>query len=174
MHKKTLSLFLLAATAVIPAFAQEKRGPSTEAERTKAVAAIDDLEKNPFGPDAKEQRRWLIFWLAEVPDIHVSVCLLLPDLPKNGKKDSDILFGQMMFAGAKYAIQHKDDPANNLAQFQAGLAGAMRMYEVLVSQNPKDRQPKLDELLERLHAGTLDAYVADTAPKACSASLKAQ
>src|ERR1700744_944026 len=107
MHKKMLSFFLLAITAVFPAFAQEKRGPSTEAERTKAVAAIDDLEKNPFGPDAKEERRWLIFWLTEVPDIHVSVCALLPDMPKDDKKDSTIIFGQMMFAGAKYAIQHK-------------------------------------------------------------------
>ena len=174
MHKKTLSLLLVALTAAVPAFAQEKRGPSTEAERTKAVAAIDDLEKNPFGPDAKEERRWLIFWLTEVPDIHVSVCALLPDMPKDDKKDSAIIFGQMMFAGAKYAIQHKDDPANNLAQFQAGLAGAIRLYEGLVSQNPKDRQPKLDELVERLHAGTLDAYVAEKAPKACSASMKAQ
>src|ERR1700753_3684766 len=88
MHKKMLSLILLAITAFVPAFAQAKRGPSTEAERTKAIAAIDDLEKNPFGADAKEERRWLIFWLAEVPDIHVSVCSLLPDMPKDDKKDS--------------------------------------------------------------------------------------
>jgi len=167
MQKKFFSFFLLALFAVGPAIAQDKRGPSTEAERTKALAAIDDLEKNPLGPDAKEERRWLTIWLIEVPDVTVSVCTLLPDLPKGDKKDSDIIFGQMMFSAARYVILHLDKPQNKLAEYQEGVAGVLKVYRFLLAQNPKDRQPKLDDLVQRQDAGTLDAYVQEKAATAC-------
>lgn len=173
---RSLLLSLLALALLPSAFAQkpaEKRGPSTPEERARALTFIDDLEKNPFGSNAKAERQWLTIWLIEVPDIHVQVCTLLPDMPKGDKKDSNILFVQMMFGGAKYAIEHKDDPVNELAQFQAGVPSALRLYEVLLAQNPKDRQPKLDDLVARMHAGTLDSYIAEQVPKTCTASTKA-
>jgi len=167
MQTKLVSLFLSILVASIPTLAQDKRGPSTEEERTKAIASIADLEKNPFGAEAKEERRWLTLWLIEVPDIHVKVCTLLPNLPKGDKKDSNIIFTQMMFSSAGYAIQHMNDPSDDLAQYSAGVNGALRLYEILLAANPKDRQPALDDLVQKRDAGTLNAYVKEKAATTC-------
>jgi hypothetical protein len=160
MRNKPLSLLVLLLMAAVPCLAQDKRGPSTEEERTKALAAIDDLEKNPLGPSAKEERRWLTLWLIEVPDIHAAYCTdLYPDRPKGDKADSFIISTQMMFSGARYAIQHPGSTADDIGQFIAGVEGSLRTYEVLVVQKPKDQQPALDELLKKRAAGTLGDYV---------------
>ena len=65
----TLFVFIGLSTA-----AQRKRGPSTPEERAKAVQFAHDLEANPLGPQAKNEREWLTLWLIEVPDITVEVC----------------------------------------------------------------------------------------------------
>ena len=58
----------------------------------------------------------------------------------------------------------KDD---RLAEYQAGVEGALRVYEVLVKANPKDRQPYLDDLIQRREAGTLAQFVKERAEAAC-------
>jgi hypothetical protein len=153
---------------VVSASAQNKRGPSTEEERTHALAAIDDLEANPLGENAKEERRWLTVWLIEVPDIHVGFCLeLLPELPKGSKQDSDIIGIQLMYSGARYAIQHLGSSADSIDQYQAGVNGALKVYDALLAIRPKDRQAKLDDLLQRRTSGTLPEYVKERASAVC-------
>jgi hypothetical protein len=147
--------------------AQDKRGPSTPAEREQALATIDSLEARPLDSTLIDQREWLLKWLIDVPDIHVQICLLLPDLPKGDKKDSNVIFVQMMLSGARYAIEHKDEPVNSIAQYQSGVRGAFRVYEALLRERPKDRQPALDELLKKRDDGTLDAYVQEQAASKC-------
>ncbi len=167
MQNPRVVFVVLGLLCVSTLSAQSKRGPSTPEERTRALAAIDDLEQNPLGPNAQEERRWLTLWLIEVPDIHVSVCTLLPDLPKSDKKDSNIIFTQMVFSAGRYAIQHLNSPADELAQYLAGVEGSLHVYQVLLAQNPKDRQPKLDELVQKKDDGTLSAYVAEKAATTC-------
>jgi hypothetical protein len=155
-------------TAMAPAFAQSKRGPSTEAERATALAAIDDLEKNPLGPNAKDERRWLTIWLIEIPDIHIGFCpAVLPNLPKGTKNDADILSTQLMYSGARYAIEHIGSTAEDPGQYVTAVQGTLRMYEVLVAQKPKDQLPAMDALLKQRDAGTLDDYVKAQAAAHC-------
>jgi hypothetical protein len=54
-----------------------------------------------------------------------------------------------------------------LAEYQAGVEGALRVYEVLVKANSKDRQPYLDDLIQRREAGTLAQFVAERASASC-------
>jgi hypothetical protein len=49
--------------------------------------------------------------------------------------------------------------SDRLAQYQAGVEGALRLYENLLKSKPKDRQPYLDTLLRRRAAGTLAEFV---------------
>jgi hypothetical protein len=164
--RKTLLCLLCVLFVSVSASSQDKRGPSTPEERNKALAMIEDFEKNPLGPSAKDERQWLTIWLIEVPDIHVKICTLI-DLPKGSKKDSDVIFSAMMFGGAREAIEHKDDPVDELAQYRAGMASALKVYELLIAQNPKDRQPALDDLIQKRGAGTLDVWVSERAAKEC-------
>jgi hypothetical protein len=56
-------------------------------------------------------------------------------------------------------IEHPEQQNDREAEYEAGAAGALRIYETLLKANAKDRQPYRDELLRRRDAGTLDDFV---------------
>ena len=143
------------------------RGPSTPEERKQALEYIQDFEANPLGPHAVEEREWVLRWIIEVPDIHVSVCTILDKLPKGDKKDASTVFIAETFSQTAFLIQNPDKQDDRLAEYQAGVEGALRVYEVLLKANPKDRQPFLDDLIERREAGTLAQFVKERAEAAC-------
>jgi hypothetical protein len=169
MFLRSLSAALVGCTLLLAPVAASAadRGPSTPEERAKALAIVKDNETNPLGPDAQEQRRWLLVWLTQVPDITVHACAIFDRLPKSGKKDSDLIFGQTVFSQAAFIIQNPGMKEDRLAEYQAGVEGALRVYEVLVKANPKDRQPYLDDLIQRREAGTLAQFVKERAEAAC-------
>jgi hypothetical protein len=169
MFLRTFSAALLSCTlllASISSFAAD-RGPSTPEERAKALTIIRDNEANPLAPNALEQRRWLLVWLAQVPDITVKACMIFEKLPKSGKKDSDLIFGQTVFSQAAFLIQNPDKKDNLLAQYQAGVEGALRLYENLLKTNPKDKDAYLDDLIQRREAGTLTQFVKERVASSC-------
>ena len=53
------------------------------------------------------------------------------------------------------------------AEYQAGVEGALRVYELLLKANPKDRDPYLDDLIRRREHGTLTQFVKERAVAAC-------
>ncbi|MGA2349057.1 MAG: hypothetical protein ABSF70_01380 [Terracidiphilus sp.] len=135
------------------------RGPSTPEERKQALSFIQDFESNPLGPNAIQEREWVLQWIIGIPDVHVSMCMVLDKLPKGDKKDGGTIFAAELFSQTAFLLQNPDKQDDLLAQYQAGVEGALRVYEVLLKANPKDRQPYLDELIERRDAGTLVDFV---------------
>src|SRR5215212_2200671 len=87
-------LAVIAFVAVHPCTAQ-KRGPSTPEERGRAVNLTRFLEDDPLNEKAPDARRWLLTWLADVPDISVTICadFLQPIMGKDKNYGSEI-FGQ--------------------------------------------------------------------------------
>ena len=161
-------LLVALACSLQNASAQNDRGPSTAEERARALSTIDDLEANPLGPAAKEERAWLIKFLIQVPDLHVGICAdLLGDLPKGSKKDTDLLVLQPTFSSARYAIQHGGGNASSLDQYQAGMLGTLTTYENMVKVKPADKQPAMDELLKKRDDGSLAAYVDTQVKRHC-------
>ena len=154
---------LLASTV---SFTQDHRGPSTAEERQQALEYIHNWLADPLGPQAKEQYTWVLEWAIQVPDIHVHVCTLI-DLPKGNKKDSSTIFGAMVMTQTAFAINNRDKESDLMAEFQAGVEGALHVYEVLLKANPKDRQPYLDDLIQRRDAGTLAQFVKERAATEC-------
>jgi hypothetical protein len=170
MHIRPAIIFLFCVSLFATTLSSHAvdRGPSTPEEREKALRYIDDLEKNPVGSKAKEERQWLTIWLIQVPDIHVGLCAgLLPGLAKGSKLDSDILDIQPMFSSARYAIQHDGGNSDSIEQYQEGVEGTLRTYEALIAQKPQDRQPKMDELLHRRSDGSLTTFVKERVASAC-------
>jgi hypothetical protein len=54
-----------------------------------------------------------------------------------------------------------------MAEYEAGVEGALRVYESLMKANPKDRQPYFDDLVQRRDAGTLAEFVKERSAVAC-------
>jgi hypothetical protein len=139
------------------------RGPSTPEERKQALDYIQHFMADPLNPALKSEIKWLLEWTAEVPDVRVSLCSILDKLPNADKKDSQALFTAMVLAQIAFAIQNPDKQNDDLVQYQAGVEGVLRIYELLLKSNPKDRQPYLDDLIQRRDAGTLPQWVKERA-----------
>jgi hypothetical protein len=166
MFLRNLSAALLGcALLAAPASAiAAGRGPSTPEERKQALDYIRDLQANPLGPQALDERRWMLKWLAEIPDVSVHLCgITLDGLPKVDKKDTALVIFAQLISQAAFLIQNPDRQDDLLAQYQAGVEGELQVYEVLLKSNPKDRQPYLDDLIQRREAGTLAQWVKERA-----------
>jgi len=164
MLKKVLMPFylLLLIFMAVSAAAQQKRGPSTPEERAKAVQFAHDLESNPLGPQAVSEREWLTRWLIEVPDITVDVCprLLGAEIPDKKKHGTEI-FAQTMYSEVAFMIENPDKATNTVAVYTAGVSGALKVYEAVLKEHPKDHLKALDEILARRDKGELESYVKD-------------
>ena len=143
--------------------AQEQRGPSTAEERARAVKVARQLEEDPLGKDAKEQRAWMIQWIIEIPDITVNVCAeyfgSLPNPPRGHSQD---VFTQMMISSAAFMIEHPDKVKDEQAVALAGLLGSLKAYEAVLKQDPSARWAYVDRLIKMRDQDKLDDYVTET------------
>jgi hypothetical protein len=144
------------------------RGPSTPEERKQALEYIHDFEANPLGPNAAHEREWVVTWVIQVPDVHVDFCATILDkMNKSDKKDGPTLIAAMLMAQTEFALQGTGRKGDRLEQFQSGVEGVLRVYELLLKANPKDRQPYLDDLIQRRDAGSLAQFVKEHSAVAC-------
>jgi hypothetical protein len=160
MFKKT-SLFavvLALLCCVCSAYAQ-RRGPSTPEERKQAVEMATFLETNPLAKEAKDMRRALLLFLADVPDITVTLCFdIFGDKKFKGDYDGE-LTGQTAYSQAKFIIENPDKAQDEAAVALATVEGVLRTWEAIKTAKPKAKFPLMDELLEKQKAGTLAEHV---------------
>jgi hypothetical membrane protein len=146
----------------------QARGPSTPEERAKVVALTRSLERDPLGENANATRQWLREWIIEVPDIRVYACADLLGQGLGGKYPySPEVNQQAMFSAAAFSIEHQDKARDEIAQYTAGVEGALRVYEVLLKSKPDAKSAFLDEFLVKRDHGELLDHVAKLANEKC-------
>jgi hypothetical protein len=161
-HFLTRVCLVLLLLTPVSLSSQQKRGPSTPEERAKAVQIAHDLENNPMGPQAVNEREWITRWLIEVPDITVDVCprLLGTELPDKKKHGTEI-FSQLLYSEAAFIIENPDKAKDVIAIYTAGVSGSLKVYEAILKDHPKDHLKALDEILARRDRGELENQVKD-------------
>jgi hypothetical protein len=148
------ALAILAAPAAVAA---GDRGPSTAAERRRAVETTRRLERDPLGPSANKDRRWLLQWIVEIPDISVRGCsgpldaLAVDEADRYGK----VLYAQSVFGMAAFLIEHPRQKSDWVAVQSAGVESVLRAYRALVKAAPEARWDELDLLQEASRQGRL-------------------
>jgi hypothetical protein len=148
----TLALALLAAPVLAAA-----RGPSTPAERRKAVDTTHQLERSPLAPGAAAARMWLLKWIVEIPDINVRGCsgpldaLAQDDGTRHGKE----LYAQAMFGMTTFMIENPKRKDDWVAVQTAGVESTLRAYQSLLRSEPSSRWEELDTLAEARQQGKL-------------------
>lgn len=168
MFTRAIAAILLGSVFVMPSAATATdRGPSTPEERKQALDFIHDWESNPLGPNAKDEFGWILKWIADVPDLSVHACMILDKLPKGDKKDSTTIFGGAFLSQVQFIIENPGERDDRIAEYQAGVEGALHVYEVLLKTNPKDREPYLDDLIQRRDTGSLAQFVKERAEASC-------
>ena len=157
------ALLVLTLFVSRPGSAQEQRGPSTAEERVRAVKVARQLEEDPLGKDAKEQRAWMIQWIIEIPDITVNVCAeYFGSLPNPPRGHSQEVFTQMMLSSAAFMIEHPDKIKDEQAVAVAGLLGSLKAYEAVLKQDPSAHWTYVDRLVRMREQGKLEDYVTET------------
>ena len=143
--------------------ATQGRGPSTPEERSKAVQFAHNLESNPLGPQAKDERERLTRWLIEIPDITVDVCprLLGSKLPERKNYGHEIL-AQLMYSEMAFMIENPDKAKDAVAVHSAGVNGSLRVYEVILKDHPKAKSQALDEIVARRDKQELKDFVQES------------
>lgn len=163
MNLPALALASLVALAA-PARAAAERGPSTSAERTRAVDVTRRLERDPLGPGASGDRRWLIQWIVDIPDIEVRGCPGPLDVLKqdDGSRYGKVLFVQSMFGMAAFLIEHPRERRDWVKVQLAGMESVLRAYRSLLDSEPGARWKELDLLLEARRRGRLREVIEET------------
>jgi hypothetical protein len=141
------------------------RGPSTAAERKKAVETTRRLERNPLAPDADSQRKWLLKWIVDIPDINVRGCsgpldALVQD--EGGGRHGRQLYAQSMFGMTAFMIEHPREKDDWVSVQTAGVESTLRAYQSVISQDHDAHWEELDTLLEARRQGKLRELVEKT------------
>lgn len=165
-------ILIAACISIVPAGAQQKRGPSTPEERAKAVALAHQLEDQPLGPGAADARKWLTIWLIEIPDISVEFCpsVLGPDLVIK-KNNATEISAQMMYSQLAFMIENPDKAKDRTAVFVTGVKGALKAYQAIQKDKPKTQFKSLDDLLAQQQNGTLDGAVKQSVAANCKQNV---
>ena len=145
----------------------DRRGPSTVEERARVVALARSLEVDPLREDAASSRRWIRQWMADVPDLHFSVCDGLPGESLDGYAFVDQIKDQVAVSGAAFALEHQGKARDDVAIYTAGVEGSLRAYEAILRTRPDTRAAWLDDLVARRDSGELGPHVTELAQKRC-------
>ena len=164
-HGLTIAVVFLGCA--VQAHAQV-RGPSTPEERAKVVELTRFLEQNPLAENAPSTRQWLREWIIEVPDIRFTVCtdLLGHGLGDNYPYSREVNL-QTMFSSAAFTIQHQDKAREDIAVYNAGVEGALRVYAALLNSKPDAKSAFLDDLVVKRDHGELLDHVGALATSKC-------
>ena len=167
MRRATLlaTLVLIAAVAV----SEESRGPSTRAERDRAVKVAHALEADPLATSLREDRDWLLGWIEAVPDITIAICVD-PVSRNTGYRYNRELMYQKTFSMTAFIIEHSAQKNDNLAVEAAGMEGALKAYEAILKKDPRARSAYWDRLVRKQEEGTLRDYVSNYMLWACGTS----
>ncbi|HEX3279912.1 MAG TPA: hypothetical protein VHR36_01665 [Pyrinomonadaceae bacterium] len=166
MKRTLLLIALIIACVVSPgsSFAQ-KRGPSTAAERARAVEIATLLENDPLNKNAKALSREFLVWLIEIPDITVTICTgMLGDYSKIKGDYAGTITTQLSFAETKFVIEHPEEAKDEYRVYLAGVESALRTYQNIKKAKPRVRLEPLEELLVKQQAGQLPEFIRNAMP----------
>lgn len=168
MKPRLLLCAVLILSFVVPLCFAADRGPSTPEERARAVEIAKKMEAYPLNKQIKDEYKWLLVFAIQIPDISIPMCTapVIDAMPKKYKYGGE-LGAQIMASSLAFAIEHPDKAKDQQALFLAGTEGALRVYEVILKQDPKARLDKLDELIKMRESDTLADHVKRTTAAVC-------
>ena len=152
-----IAMFALLVTAA----AADKRGPSTAAERKRALQVIQNLEQRPLDPALKQDREWVFQWLKEVPDVNANMCtgIIGPLLQEKPTDTRSVLTYQDVLASAAFKMQNPEKSRDRVAVYMAGAEGMLRTYDNIVKADPSRKSVFMEQLKQKQASGELLAYV---------------
>jgi hypothetical protein len=171
--RKRLTILLAVIFLTLMAGAQDdkdKRGPSTPSERKRFIDITNKLIKSPLDENLKDDAKWALQWLADVPDVNVTPCPSpLGDVVPSDYRHAARIFSIYVLSMGVYAIEHPAKTEDETPQYLAGVEGALNAYKAILKSKPGATSEEMDALLEKQQSGKLEAFV-KTASQECRAA----
>jgi len=142
-----------------------KRGPSTLAERQKAIEAARLLERAPLAPSSSELRKWLDDWWRDIPDFMIKTCEILPI--DSSYPYASLLQTQVTLSSGAYLLDKRYEVQSQEELYEQGLRGALRAYQAILTSHPGATSPVLDTLVSQMNSGSLPSQVPLLMSKRC-------
>jgi hypothetical protein len=142
---------------------------SSPQDRERFVAIAHQMEAAPLDRSAQNEREWAMKWIAEAPDVKVTLCpAALGDFfkPKTKYKYGGEIAFVLSFSSAAFVIEHPGRETDYQAQFVAGVAGALKAYRAILTTDPGARSKALDSLLDLQTTGDLQKFIGESS-KGC-------
>ena len=151
---------LICLVLVVSAFA-DKRGPSTTAERKRAMDVIQKLEADPMNPELAKDREWINEWVFAAPDVHVVLCtaIIKPLLDESNTDPRKALMLQNMLAMAAFEMKSPDKAKDAVQMQLAGAEGMLRAYGNVTRRMPMYKSEFMELLRVKQETGRLESYV---------------
>jgi len=166
MRKALTAVLILLALSLGVGAQEQKRGPSTPEERERAVRIAQALEERPTDLSLRDDYKWLLRWVTEVPDLTVSICTA--NMPwKDKYKQSGDLAAVGLAATVAFVIQHPDEGKDPATAGLAAMESMLRAYQKIVEQDPKAHSKEMDEAVEIQRQGKLAEYIRSRWTKTC-------
>jgi hypothetical protein len=156
VYRTLAALLLLSSPALASA-----RGPSTAAERKRAVEITRKLEKQPLSRSGVEARDWLLQFIVEAPDFNVKGCSGPLDVlaKREDGPYARLLYVQSIFGMAAFMFEHPKQAGDWAAVQAAGIESTLRAYESILRADSDARWKELDRLVAARNAGKLRKLV---------------
>lgn len=157
---RKLAGIMLCLTLLVGMCAAE-RGPTTPAEKKRAMDVIQKLELDPLDPALAKDREWVHQWVMEAPDVHVLLCtaILKPLLDEKNTDPRKALVLQDMLSMAAFELQNPEKAKNSTDMQLAGTEGMLRAYDAITKRTPTYKSDFMESLKEKKRSGTLESYV---------------
>jgi hypothetical protein len=170
---KLFMVFMAMAVGAHFANAQERREPSTAAERQRFLAIVPKIAAHPLDESLYADRNWAVHWLEQVPDITVSICTAgLGDFYAEKHSWAPLMTIQLTLSEGAFAVKHRGKQADLTDEVLAGVAGMLDAWRALRDTAPES--PALDALLEKQAHGELAAFVRKAVDQDCKKKANGQ
>jgi len=121
------------------------------------------LEKDPLGKGSGADRKWLLQWIIDIPDVNVTSCsgpldALADDEGGNHGRE---LYVQSVFGMAAFLIEHPKSKDDWVAVQKAGIESVLKAYQSVRKLDEDVQWPVLDDLETARKAGKLGDVVRD-------------
>lgn len=155
----------LTCLVVLAGFAMADRGPSTPAERKRALEVIEKLEADPMSPSLAKDREWINEWVFAAPDVHVVLCtaIIKPLLDEQNSDPRKALMLQNLLAMAAFEIKSPDKAKDAIKMQLAGAEGMLRAYGNITRRMPSYKSDFMEDLRVKQESGKLEAFVREGA-----------
>lgn len=112
---------------------------------SEVISKVKDLEQNPLSAQSDQERKDLIAWVQQAPDVTVNICGTAAPMVVKDEPFSELLFGQMLFSNASYQLENPSKH-NEFDNQKAGIEGMLKVYEKIKASHPSARQPYAEAL----------------------------